>query len=89
MIRAFFEDVVFPILLFLVLRSLLGNFLSRYRQPPVSRPPTAPTIQPAGELKKDPVCGTYVSAATSITRTVDGQVVHFCSKECSNRYGKG
>jgi len=89
MIRAFFVDFVFPILLFLVLRSLLGNFLSRYRQPPASHPPAAPTIQPGGELKKDPVCGTYVSTATSLTRTVNGQVVHFCSKACSDRYGKG
>jgi len=29
MIRAFFVEFVFPILLFLVIRSLLGNFLSR------------------------------------------------------------
>jgi YHS domain-containing protein len=89
MIRAFFVDFVFPILLFLVLRSLLGNFLSRYRQPPVSRPPAPPTIQPGGELKKDPVCGTYVSTAASLTRTVNGQIVHFCSKACSDRYGRG
>jgi hypothetical protein len=36
MIRAFFVEFIFPVLLFLVIRSLLGNFLSRYRNPPPS-----------------------------------------------------
>jgi YHS domain-containing protein len=88
MIRAFFVEFVFPILLFLVVRSLFGNFLSRYRQPPAARPQSAPSIQPGGELKKDPVCGTYVSTAASLTRTVNGRVVHFCSKACSDQYPK-
>ena len=88
MIRAFFVEFVFPILLFLVIRSLLGNFLARYRNPPASRRPDMPSVQAGGELKKDPVCGTYVSTAASVSRTVDGQVVHFCSKACSDRYGK-
>jgi YHS domain-containing protein len=39
-----------------------------------------------GELKKDPVCGTYVSTSASVTRTVDGQLLHFCSKECRDKY---
>ena len=39
-----------------------------------------------GELKRDPVCGTYVSTATSIKKTVAGQVVHFCSAACSEKY---
>ncbi len=45
--------------------------------------------QKIGELKRDPVCGTYVSTATSVKRTIAGEVVHFCSVECSNKYGKG
>ena len=40
-----------------------------------------------GALTKDPVCGTYVSTGASVTRTVDGQVLHFCSKECRDKYG--
>ena len=39
-----------------------------------------------GELKKDPSCGTYISAATSIKETVGGQTLHFCSKECRDKY---
>jgi YHS domain-containing protein len=88
MIRAFFVEFIFPLLLFLFIRSLLGNFISRYRTPPAPRQPFAPSVQAGGELKKDPVCGTYVSTAASVTRTVNGQVVHFCSKACSDQYPK-
>jgi YHS domain-containing protein len=38
------------------------------------------------ELKRDPVCGTYVSTATSIKRTVGGETVHFCSTGCSEKF---
>ena len=55
---------------------------------PASRRQGAPSVQAGGELKKDPVCGTYVSTASSLTRTVNGQVIHFCSKACSDRYPK-
>jgi YHS domain-containing protein len=40
----------------------------------------------ADELKRDPVCGVYVPAATSVKRTVKGEVVHFCSEQCAERW---
>jgi YHS domain-containing protein len=40
----------------------------------------------SGELKKDPVCGTYISAASSIKQTVAGETVHFCSQDCRDKY---
>jgi YHS domain-containing protein len=43
-------------------------------------------LQAGGELKRDPVCGTYVSTAVSVKRTVKGEVVHFCSEECRDKY---
>jgi YHS domain-containing protein len=88
MIRAFFVELVFPILLFLVIRSLLGNFISRYRNPPAQRRRAAPAVQAGGELKKDPVCGTYVSTAASLTRSIDGKLVHFCSQACADQFPK-
>ncbi len=39
-----------------------------------------------GELKKDPVCGTYIAAATSIQEKVGGQTFHFCSPACRDKY---
>jgi YHS domain-containing protein len=41
---------------------------------------------PASELKKDPVCGAYVPAATSVKKMVGGGVVHFCSTTCRDKY---
>ncbi len=39
-----------------------------------------------GELKKDPVCGTFVPASTTNKLTVGGETVYFCSPECRNKY---
>ena len=41
-----------------------------------------------GELKKDPVCGTYVAAGASVMQTVGGEVLHFCSTKCRDQYTK-
>jgi YHS domain-containing protein len=48
--------------------------------------PPAPREQSGGELKKDPVCGTFVAVASSIKRNVDGEVIHFCSTACRDKY---
>jgi YHS domain-containing protein len=51
-----------------------------------TRPPVAPREQSGGELKKDPVCGTFVAVASSIKKTVKGEVIHFCSTACRDKY---
>ncbi len=40
----------------------------------------------AGELHKDPVCGTFVPGSSTWTRSVDGQTVYFCSADCRDRF---
>jgi len=88
MIRAFFVEFVFPLLLFLIIRAMLKNLFGGIRsgQRAAASRPQAPTVPAGGELKKDPVCGTYVSTAVSLTRNIHGQTVHFCSAECRDRY---
>jgi YHS domain-containing protein len=87
MLRYLFLEIVLPLLVFLFLRSVLGNlFGSRSKAPRPEAAPAQPTVIAGGELKKDPVCGTYVSAALSVTRSVNGEMVHFCSKECRDKY---
>jgi len=88
MIRFLFVRLVVPLLVFWLLRSLLKSFFAGFPSAqthpgPVRQPPPVPA---GGELKKDPVCGTYVSAATSMSRTVKGTTVYFCSVECRDRY---
>jgi len=49
------------------------------------RPPQ-PGPAPGGELRRDPVCGTYIPAATAVTKTVRGEVLCFCSAACRDKY---
>jgi hypothetical protein len=88
MIRLFLRFIVLPVLLFYVVRAILRSFMEGFRstlgtQSAARRPPA---VHSGGELKKDPVCGTYVSTAASITRTVKGEVFYFCSQECADKY---
>lgn len=41
---------------------------------------------PSVELKKDPVCGIYVSAETRVRKTVGGKEYFFCSESCRDRF---
>ena len=59
--------------------------MRRAPAPPPATPREPPVVS-GGELKKDPVCGTYVSTSLSVTSRVNGEVVHFCSKECRDKY---
>ncbi|MDQ6699938.1 MAG: hypothetical protein M3Z36_07115 [Acidobacteriota bacterium] len=40
----------------------------------------------AGELRKDPVCGTFIPVGTSLKKTVNGETVHFCSADCRDKF---
>jgi YHS domain-containing protein len=44
------------------------------------------SLQSAGELQKDPVCGTFVPVSSNWKRTVNGRPVYFCSAECRDKY---
>jgi YHS domain-containing protein len=90
MLRYLIVDILLPLLVFALLRSFFRGIFQTRRD--VTRPaqhaplPSQPNVMVGGELKKDPVCGTYVSTGASVTRTVDGQLLHFCSKECRDKY---
>jgi YHS domain-containing protein len=88
MIRFLFLRVALPLLLLWlvrgILRSIFGGMNSQVATKPARPVPT--TVSPGGELRKDPVCGTYVSADTSVTKRINGQTVHFCSPACRDKY---
>ena len=91
MIRFFFVRLVFPLLLVLFVRALIRSIFTGIRSAQSAqsarRSPEQPQpVSSGGELKRDPVCGTYVSTATSLSRKVDGGMVYFCSKECRDNY---
>jgi YHS domain-containing protein len=68
-----------------VVQLIVQGFSQASRAP---GPPPPPEFRPQldGELKKDPVCGTFVAVSSSIKKTVNGEVVHFCSTACRDKY---
>ena len=91
MFRVIFYLLV-TIFLITIVRGIIGIVLRGFSQL-LNSPRQAPSktsagteIPLSGELKKDPSCGTYISAATSIKQTVGGQTHHFCSAECRDKY---
>jgi YHS domain-containing protein len=83
--------LLISIFLITFLRYVIGAIMKAFSelfqpgQPGQGRPSVRRT-ETAGELKKDPVCGTYVAAATSVKKTVRGEVIHFCSEACRDKY---
>jgi YHS domain-containing protein len=83
MIRFLILRIVLPVVLFLLVRSVLRGIFAGLQLP---RKPQ-PSVPAGGQLKKDPVCGTYVSTLTGITTRAKGELVYFCSEECRKKYG--
>ena len=85
-------DLLLTVVVITVLKSIIGIVLRGLGQamkpgpggPSPSRTPDQVPL--TGELKKDPVCGTYIATATSIKEKVGGQTLHFCSQECRDKY---
>jgi YHS domain-containing protein len=87
MIRFLFVRLVVPLLLFWLVRGVLRSIFGGARPPVASNSRrAAPTVQTGGELKRDPVCGTYVSVDASVIKRVRGETLHFCSPGCRDKY---
>jgi YHS domain-containing protein len=84
MIRFLILRVVVPVLLLLLVRSMLRSLFSSFQSSSKTQEPRQ--SKAGGELKKDPVCGTYVAASTGITRQIEGQTLYFCSTQCRDKY---
>jgi YHS domain-containing protein len=94
MISALIREFLLPLLLFLFVRAVINSFVRSRRSAPrrAANPPPPPAPPPAhtgGVLHKDPICGTYVSTDSGVTRTIKGEVVYFCSPECRDKYRTG
>jgi YHS domain-containing protein len=48
--------------------------------------PRSANLPTSDALKKDPVCGTFIAASTSMHKTVGGQTYYFCSVECRDKF---
>jgi YHS domain-containing protein len=88
MLRYLIVEILLPLIVFLFIRSILKTIFQTGKN--VARReearPANPTVVTGGELKKDPVCGTYISTAVAVTRSVKGETVYFCSKDCRDKF---
>jgi YHS domain-containing protein len=89
MIRWLLLRILGPLILILVVRSVIVAVMKAFSQaftPAPTAAKEAPESQAGGELRKDPVCGTYVSPGVSVSKRVKGNLVYFCSPECRDKY---
>ena len=87
MLRYFIVDILLPLLVFALLRSFFRSLFPARRD--VSRqtpPPSQPDVVAGGELKKDPVCGTFVVSSTPHRKQLNGTPYFFCSPECRDKF---
>ena len=86
--------LLFAVILISVLRAVMGIIAKGFGELMGPRPGQASQSSQApgkqvpltGELKKDPACGTYIAAASSIQEMVGGETLYFCSKQCRDKY---
>ena len=81
-----FLRILLPLLLFLIVRSVVKTLFASGRSDLRHAPDGPPPMPASGELKKDPVCGTYVSASASLQQRVGRETVYFCSEDCKQRF---
>jgi YHS domain-containing protein len=91
MFRAILYLIV-SVLVISVLRSIIGVVLKGFSDlfsPSATTGPSRPrptSVPAGGELKKDPVCGTFIAAATAPHKTVGGETYYFCSPQCRDKF---
>jgi hypothetical protein len=83
--------VVVGVVILTLLRSVLEAVGKAFSGGTSSSPsPQSAEGPPRGQapqsLKKDPVCGTFVSVATAMQKTKGGETYYFCSAECRDKF---
>jgi len=69
-------------LIVLVIATLMPRLRTLIQRP-------SPRAARHDELVKDPVCQTYVLLSRAVHAEVGGATVHFCSRDCAERYRRG
>jgi YHS domain-containing protein len=87
MVRVVLYAIV-AVLVISAIRSVVGILGKAFAQFTGMRAPEPrrPTVTPGGELKRDPVCGTFISPASAVQKKVAGEVYYFCSAACREKF---
>lgn len=89
-------ELLFAVLIITVLRSVIGVLMKMFGNifgpqgsastPNPRQTPPRPAVPSGGELKKDPVCGTFIAADTAVQKRVGGELYYFCSADCRDKF---
>jgi YHS domain-containing protein len=83
--------LIASVLVITVVRSIIGivlkGFADLFHPAEASqKQPGRPSVSAGGELKKDPVCGTFISTSSAIQKRLGGETYYFCSTECRDKF---
>ena len=86
--------LLITVFLITIVRAMIGIILKGFselvspsgQQQGRARGPRNADTPLTGELKRDPVCGTYTAAATSLKQTFGKETFYFCSPQCRDKY---
>ena len=82
--------MLLAVILITLLRSAIGLitrvFLQLMRASVAPGRTSPPPVVVNGELRKDPVCGTYVAMAGSPSKAIGQETFYFCSPECREKF---
>jgi YHS domain-containing protein len=92
---SFILDLLEFVILALFLKAMARSLGSLFRSPRIhirtsgGAPPASPSAAPhRGEMARDPVCGMFVSTELSQQLRRGADTLHFCSRECLEKYQK-
>jgi YHS domain-containing protein len=89
---SYFVELVFLIVVSKMLGRALQSFFApsgpRRANRPVEGEPRNPSGMRIGKTERDPVCGMFVSTELSHRLVRGSETLHFCSRECLERYQK-
>jgi len=84
--------VIVAVLMISALRSVIGilakGFGNIVNPQPQPAAPRRPAVSEGGELKRDPVCGTFISTSTALQKKFGGEVYYFCSEACREKFSR-
>jgi YHS domain-containing protein len=92
---SFLLDLLEFVILALFLKAMARSLGSVFRSPKIhirtsaGAPSASPSAEPhRGEMARDPSCGMFVSTELSQKLTRGADTLHFCSRECLEKYRK-
>jgi len=87
-VLSYFVELIFILLVGKLLGGAMRNLFGPSSFQGGARTPQRGNRVHIGKTKRDPVCGMFVSTELSHSLVRGSETLHFCSRECLERYQK-